>query len=457
MRGTYSIVTFGCQMNKSDSQTMAGILEEEGYAPANQPESSDIILLNSCAVRDHAEQKAYSYLGHYQTLKKKDPGKVIGFTGCVAQKEGEELLERFDYLDFVMGPQNLTGLSEYLSKARDADQRFVATEGKLSMVQSDTPKTRKSGQQAWVPIMTGCDKFCTFCIVPQTRGRERSRDPDDIVREVEQLVSDGYKEITLLGQTVNSYGKTLPDGQNFPRLLRKIDTISGSYRIRFTSPHPMDTPPELVKCYEELDHLAAHIHLPVQSGSNDVLRRMNRKYTRDEYLEIIDNVRSLDRDVAISTDVIVGFPGETREDFERTLELFQEVQYDGAFLFKYSPRDGTPAAKMDNQLDSEVIEERHQELLELHEEITLEVNQKFTDETVEVFVEGHSPKSTDENPQYTGHTSTNKVVVFDAIGEEYIGEFVPVKINEAGSYTLFGTAEVGEPLQSAPSKKVVPA
>jgi tRNA-2-methylthio-N6-dimethylallyladenosine synthase len=264
------------------------------------------------------------------------------------------------------------------------------------------------------------------------------------VTEVESLVEEGYREITLLGQTVNSYGKTLPDGQNFPNLLRKIDTIPGEYRIRFTSPHPMDTPPELVRCYEELDHLAAHIHLPVQSGSDRVLRRMNRKYTREEYLEIIDNIEALDRDVAITTDVIVGFPGETGEDFQATLDLFEEVRYDGAYVFKYSPRSGTPAAKMEDQVEKDVIEERHQILLDRHEEIALEDNQKYVGTTQEVYVEGHSPKSTDEDPQFTGRMSTNDVVVFDAIGEEWIGEFIPVRINEAGSYTFFGDAEVSD-------------
>lgn len=438
MKGTYTIETFGCQMNKSDSETMAGILEEKGYAPVDAPEQSDIILLNTCAVRGHSEEKAYSYLGHYRSLKEKNPQRVIGFTGCVAQKEGKELLDRFSHLDFVMGPQNLTGLGEYVDSVRQENRRLVATDGELEMVKSDTPRIRKDGQQAWVPIMTGCDKFCTFCIVPHTRGRERSRDPEDIVVEVEELVEEGYREITLLGQTVNSYGKTLPEGQNFPNLLKRIDSISGDFRIRFTSPHPMDTPPELVNCYETLDHLAAHIHLPVQSGSDRILRRMNRKYTREEYLEIIDNIRSLDRDIAITTDVIVGFPGETDEDFANTLELFDEVRYDGAYVFKYSPRSGTPAAKMEDQVDEEIIEDRHQKLLDRHEKIALEDNQKHVGTTMEVYVEGYSPKSTEEDPQFTGRASTNDVVVFDAIGEEWIGEFIPVTINEAGSYTFFG-------------------
>jgi tRNA-2-methylthio-N6-dimethylallyladenosine synthase len=425
-------------MNKSDSETMAGILEEKGYAPVDTPKQSDVILLNTCAVRGHSEEKAYSYLGHYRSMKEQNPELVIGFTGCVAQKEGKDLLDRFPHLDFVMGPQNLTGLGEYVDAVRDGQGQLLATDGELEMVQSETPRNREDGQQGWVPIMTGCDKFCTFCIVPHTRGRERSRDPDDIVREVEDLVEDGYKEITLLGQTVNSYGKTLPEGVTFPGLLQRIDTIPGDFRIRFTSPHPMDTPPELINCYRELDSLASHIHLPVQSGSDRILRRMNRKYTRDEYLEIIDGIRDLDRDVAITTDVIVGFPGEDEEAFQETMDLFEEVRYDGAYVFKYSPRSGTPAAKMEDQVEEETIERRHGELLDRHEEIAREDNQKYVGSTLKVFVEGHSPKSTEENPQFTGRTSTNDVVVFDAIGEEWIGEFVPVTINEAGSYTFFG-------------------
>ncbi len=447
MKGTYSIVTFGCQMNKSDSQTMAGILEEEGYAPAEGPESSDVILLNSCAVRDHSEHKAYSYLGQYRSLKERREDLIVGFTGCVAQKEGKRLLDRFDHLDFVRGPQTLSGLADYLKTVRREGRRLVATEGELEMVGAETPQVRTEGQQAWVPIMTGCDKFCTFCIVPHTRGRERSRDPGDIVREITELVEAGYREITLLGQTVNSYGKTLPEGQNFPDLLRRIDRIDGDYRIRFTSPHPMDTPPELVACYEELDHLAAHIHLPVQSGSDRILRRMNRKYTREEYLGIIETIRELDRDVAISTDVIVGFPGETEEDFQDTLDLFREVRFDGAFLFKYSPRRGTPAAKMDDPVETEVIEDRHRRLMELHERIAREKNQRYVSRTLDVFVEGPSPKSTEENPQFTGRTSTNEVVVFEALPDRYVGEFVPVTIREAGSYTLFG--DVADPTLSS--------
>mgnify|MGYP006425145355 CR=1 FL=1 len=448
MKGKYSIVTFGCQMNKSDSEAMAGILEEEGYAPASGPEESDVILLNTCAVRGHSEHKAYSYLGKYRELKEKNPGLIVGFTGCVAQKEGKKLLNRFDHLDLVLGPQNLTGLSDYLETIRRDRNQLCATEGKLEMVNTKTPRVRQQGQQAWVPIMTGCDKFCTFCIVPQTRGRERSRDPEDIVREVEDLVDSGCREITLLGQTVNSYGKTLPEGIDFPYLLRKIDSIVGDYRIRFTSPHPMDTPPELIECYEKLDHLAAHIHLPVQSGSNRILRRMNRKYTREEYMEVIEGIRSLDRYLSITTDVIVGFPGETEQDFQQTLDLFREVRYNGAYLFKYSKRSGTPAAKMENPVETEEIEDRHRRLMDLHETITMDINQRWIGETVEVFVEGPSPKSSPENPQTTGRTSYNDVVIFEEVPEKYYGEFVPVTIDRAQSYTLFGhlaKADVTEP------------
>lgn len=430
-------------MNKSDSEAMAGILEEEGYAPASGPEESDVILLNTCAVRGHSEHKAYSYLGKYRAYKEQNPGMIVGFTGCVAQKEGKELLNRFDHLDLVLGPQNLTGLSDYLQTIRRERKQLCATEGKLEMVNTETPRIRKQGQQAWVPIMTGCDKFCTFCIVPHTRGRERSRDPDDIAREVEELVEEGCREITLLGQTVNSYGKTLPEGINFPMLLKKIDSIPGDYRIRFTSPHPMDTPPELIECYRDLDHLAKHIHLPVQSGSDRILRRMNRKYTREEYMEVINGFREIDPYISITTDVIVGFPGETEEDFQETMDLFRDVRYNGAYLFKYSKRSGTPAAKMEEQVETDEIEDRHHRLMELHEQTTKEINQRWIGETLEVYVEGPSPKSTGEEPQTTGRTTYNDVVIFEGIPEEYYGEFISVRIDEAKSYTLFG--DVADP------------
>ncbi len=444
MKGFYEIVTFGCQMNEADSEAMAGLLQEAGYAPSASDQPADVVLLNTCAVRDHAEEKAYSHLGEHLADKKNRPGAIVGFAGCVAQKEGEELLERFPELDLVMGPGSFTRLPDFLQEIKEKNERIVATDDEKKMVESSTPRNRRQGQQASVTVMTGCDKFCSYCIVPYTRGREESRPPEDILKEVEDLVAQDYREITLLGQSVNNYGSDLEKEINFPRLLREIDGISGDFRLRFTSPHPEDTGTELIECFDQFDVLAANLHLPVQSGSNAILERMNRGYTREDYLEIVEQVRNLSRYVTVSTDVIVGFPGETEDDFADTVDLFKQARFNKAYIYKYSPRSGTRAADMEDTVPPEVISRRHQKLLDLNDQIAREVNGKLVGETQEVFVEGYSPKSSPESPQFTGRTSTNDVVVFDALDEQYIGELVPVKIVRADSYTLFGEARVDE-------------
>ncbi len=441
VKGFYEIVTFGCQMNEADSEAMAGLLEEAGYAPSSSGQPADVVLLNTCAVRDHAEEKAYSHLGEYLAGKKNGLATIVGFAGCVAQKEGEELLERFPALDLVMGPGNFLQLPAYLDEIKKENKRIVATGEEKKMVSATTSRQRRRGRQASVTAMTGCDKFCSYCIVPYTRGREESRPPADILEEIKNLVAQDYREITLLGQSVNNYGSDLEERIDFSQLLRKIDQIPGDYRLRFTSPHPADTDRELINCYDELDVLAANLHLPVQSGSNAVLERMNRNYTREDYLQIVEWIKSLDRYVTVSTDVIVGFPGETEADFADTVDLFKEVGFNKAYIYKYSPRSGTRAADMENTVPPEEISRRHQKLLELNDQLARKVNQRLVGEIQEVFVEGYSPKSSPDSPQFTGRTSTNDVVVFDALDEKYIGELVPVEIVEADSYTLFGEAK----------------
>ncbi len=440
VNGTYKVVTFGCQMNKADSEAISGLLEQMGYAPSGRVENAEIIVVNSCAVREHAEHKAYSHLGHYLKLKRQQPGRVVVLAGCVAQKQGIQLLERFPYLDLVIGPRNLTGLPRYLDKLHSQGKRFVATDGEEALVSSTTPRVRKTATtgRGWVSIMVGCDRFCSYCIVPYTRERESCRSPEDIYQEVEQLVSRGCKEITLLGQSVTGYGKkqaTLPD---FAGLLKKLDQIPGDYWLRYTSPYPGDFDSRLVACYDRLEHLAPHLHLPVQSGSNSVLKRMNRKYSREDYLELIDQVDQLKADVALTTDVIVGFPGETEKDFEQTCELFEQVMFDKVHLFKFSPREGTPAATLSEQVPSEEIDRRHSRLLDLYEQLSRQKHQKKVGQTYSVLVQGESPKSTEKKPQFTGRTGQNDVVVFPRVEGVKPAEFCQVEIQRAESYTLFG-------------------
>ncbi|MGM0380926.1 MAG: tRNA (N6-isopentenyl adenosine(37)-C2)-methylthiotransferase MiaB [bacterium] len=454
MKGLYEIVTFGCQMNEADSEAMAGLLEESGYAPAGDERPADVILLNTCAVRDHAEEKAYSHLGEHLADKRNGAASIVGFTGCVAQKEGEKLLERFPDLDLVLGPGSLTHLPGFLEEINENNKRIVATGEDKEMVSSSTPRRRRQGRQASVTIMTGCDKFCSYCIVPHTRGREESRPPEDILAEIKELAGRGYREITLLGQSVNNYGSDLDGPINFVNLLRRIDEIDGDFRLRFTSPHPAETTSELIECYDELDVLAANLHLPVQSGSNSVLKKMNRHYTREDFLQIVEEIRNLSRYVTVSTDVIVGFPGETEEDFAETVDLFRQVGFNKAYIYKYSPRSGTRAAEMEDTVPAEEISRRHSRLLELNDRLAREVNQKLVGQTQEVFVEGHSPKSNSSRPQFTGRTSTNDVVVFDALPEKYIGELIPVKITKADSYTLFGEVNADELSELSPAVEV---
>ncbi len=440
MSRTYYIETFGCQMNKADSEAIGGLLEEEGFESTELPEAADFILLNTCAVRDHAEQKAYSYLGRYLQMKRNSPRKLIAFAGCVAQKEAANLVQRFPELDLVVGPRNFTALPEYIHRLRTDSGRIVATAGEEDLVDATTPRSRgaDSTGQGWVTIMVGCDRFCSYCIVPYTREREKCRKPADVEQEVRELVEKGIKEITLLGQSVTGYGRKAGFESDFVDLIERLDCISGNFRMRFTSPYPGDIDQRLIGCFDELEHLAPHLHLPVQSGSNEILKRMNRRYTREDYLDIVEKIRQLDTDVAITTDVIVGFPGESEEDYQQTRELFEKIKYDKAYIFKYSPREGTPAAEYEDNLSQEVIDRRHAALLELYEQGAEQRNQRHVGKTYEVLIEGESPKSSPDNRQLVGRTGHNNVVVLPYLGADLEGEFVNVRINKAASYTLFG-------------------
>ncbi len=440
MSRTYYLETFGCQMNKADSEAIAGLLETEGFESTELPEAADIILLNTCAVRDHAEQKAYSYLGRYLQMKNNDPRKLIAFAGCVAQKEAENLVQRFPGLDLVIGPRNFTALPEYINRLQTDRGRIVATAGEEELVDAGTPRSRQpdSSGKGWVTIMVGCDRFCSYCIVPHTREREKCREPADVEKEVHKLVEEGFKEITLLGQSVTGYGRKADFEADFVDLLERLDQLSGEFRLRFTSPYPGDIDQRLIDCFDRLEHLAPHLHLPVQSGSNKILKRMNRHYTRTDYLRVVKGIWELETDVAITTDAIVGFPGESEQDYEQTRDLFEKIGYDKAYIFKYSPREGTPAADYEDNLPQEIIDRRHTELLELYEEGARQRNQRHVGKNYRVLIEGESPKSRPDNRQLVGRTGHNNVVVLPYLGADLSGEFVDVKINKAASYTLFG-------------------
>lgn len=439
------IKTYGCQMNERDSEAVAAQLVAKGYTLAQGESSADVILLNTCSVRDSAEQKA---LGKMQNLvaetRRSRPGTILGFMGCMAQSRGKELLDRLPDVDLILGTQKFHKASDYLDRLTQGSREKICDTDKELGSEGTIKEHLLTGNaqgkavSAFVSIMQGCNQFCTFCIVPYTRGRERSRSIGDIVAECRELVKRGVKEVTLLGQIVNSYGKReigAKDGKSaFVQLIEAVHEIEGLERIRFTSPHPKGYGDDLVEAYARLDKLCESAHLPVQSGSNRILKRMHRGYTRERFIELVGKLRATSPDIGISTDIIVGFPGETREDFEMTLSLCREVQFQNAFLFKYSQRKDTPAAAMDQQLPQELIEERHAELLE---EINRMANRHFeacVGRQSQILVEGPSRRNAE---RLMGRTRCNKIVVFEG-SERHIGSLLEVKILRSGSFTLYG-------------------
>ena len=428
------LITFGCQANELDSERIVGLLAREGYELIERDEEADLIILNTCAIRDKAEQKAYSRLGTFQELKRRKKGLRIGLCGCVAQQEGQALLNRFPYLDFVVGPAQLTSIPRLL---RDGTKRGLATARTPAFSYPvSAPVHRKSAVKAWVSIMEGCDRFCTFCIVPFTRGRERSRPLQEIVGEIRGLKQRGYREVTLLGQTVNSYGKKLRPPASFVELLETIDrVVEGEMRVRFTSPYPGDVTEELSAAIASLPSLCEHIHLPVQSGSDRTLRRMKRGYSRDDYLEKVELLRTKTPALALTTDIIVGFPGETERDFEETLSLIQEVGYDGAFIFKYSTRPHTPAARLSDQVPEEIKGRRLEQALGLLNRLSLERNRMYLGRTVEVLVDHEDVKR--DAVRVAGRTRANKIVHFSGDGPTD-GDLVLVTITGASALHLQG-------------------
>jgi tRNA-2-methylthio-N6-dimethylallyladenosine synthase len=454
------IKTYGCQMNERDSEAVAAMLRARGYRIVGSEDECDILLLNTCSVRDAAEQKAIGKAGYAGARKRRDPDFVIGILGCMAQNRGAELLDRLPDVDLVVGTQKFHRVPDYLDNLRAARESGVplgqaivdteAEEGSQNTIRDHLEEDARS-VTAFVSIQQGCDMNCTFCIVPTTRGDERSRPMDDIVRECEEVVARGAREVTLLGQIVTSYGRRdyVHEGGKSPfvALLERVHAIPGLERIRFTSPHPRGFRADLAQAFARLPKLGEHVHLPVQSGSDRILRAMNRPYTRDRYLEIVSLLKQARPSMAFSTDIIVGFPGETDEDFEATRAMCREVDYDMAYVFKYSVRSGTVAADMPGQVPEEVREERNRVLLEDLREISLRRSQSLVGTVQEVLVEGRDKTGT----HFSGRTRGNRAVVFDA-AERLVGSLVPVEITRATVSTLYGDLAVaGAGLQNEPT------
>jgi tRNA-2-methylthio-N6-dimethylallyladenosine synthase len=430
------IQTYGCQMNQYDSDRIVGLMEREGYARTELAEEADLILLNTCSVRDKAEQKVYSALGRWRELKEKNPNLIIGVGGCVAQQEGKTLLRRVPYLDLVFGTHNIHKLGQMVREAELGNRPIeIAFYRDPSYMEDPGARPAVHGARAYVTIMHGCNKVCSFCIVPYVRGRELSRPSKTILREIEALAAQGVKEVMLLGQNVNSYGKTSPGDLSFSELLARVNGIDGLERIRFTTSHPQDLSLGLIEAYANLDKLCEHLHLPVQSGSDSVLQRMRRGYTRKEYLDRIRRLRERRPDVALSTDIIVGFPGENEEEFEDSLEILQEVEYDDIYAFGYSPRPHTSASKMyADDVIEDVKKMRLDRVLRVQREISRRKNQERVGKVEEILVEGAAKLG---RGQMMGRTRGNRIVNF-AGPENLSGTLTEVRIAGAGANSLLG-------------------
>ncbi|WP_110112755.1 tRNA (N6-isopentenyl adenosine(37)-C2)-methylthiotransferase MiaB [Bacillus sp. CGMCC 1.16541] len=432
----FYIRTYGCQMNEHDTEVMAGIFLSLGYEITDTVDDAHVILLNTCAIRENAENKVFGELGHLKALKRERPDLLIGVCGCMSQEESvvNKILQKHQHVDMIFGTHNIHRLPHILSEAYLSKEMVIEVWSKEGDVIENLPKVRKGNIKAWVNIMYGCDKFCTYCIVPYTRGKERSRRPEDIIQEVRHLAAQGYKEITLLGQNVNAYGKDFEDIEyglgDLMDEIRKIDVA----RIRFTTSHPRDFDDRLIEVLAKGGNLVDHIHLPVQSGSSDVLKIMARKYDRERYMELVGKIKEAIPNVSLTTDIIVGFPNETEEQFEETMSLYREVGFDSAYTFIYSPREGTPAAKMTDNVPMEVKKDRLQRLNALVNEISAQKLKEYEGKIVEVLVEGESKNNPDV---LAGYTRKSKLVNFKA-PKSVIGQLVKVKVLEAKTWTLNG-------------------
>lgn len=432
----YTIRTFGCQMNEHDSEKMSWILESIGYKESKDESKVDLILYNTCAIRQSAENKVLGHLGQLKKIKRENPNMILAVGGCMTQiRNTAKLIEKkYDHVDIIFGTNNIESLPKLIYKSMESKKTVIDILDKHEVIDENVGANRLYNYKAFVNIMYGCNNFCSYCIVPYTRGREISRQPENIIKEIKDLVSQGTKEVTLLGQNVNSYGKTLKRDYNFTDLLNEVNKIEGLERIRFMTSHPKDISDELIEAYGRLDKLSKHLHLPVQSGSNKILKDMNRKYTREAYLEKVNKIRQVCPDIVLTTDIIVGFPGESEEDFKQTLDLVKEVEYDSAFTFLYSIREGTPAARSKEQIDPKIKHDRFERLVDILNDISLRKNQKYIGKIEKVLVEGTSKN---DPSVMTGRNDGNKVVNFKA-SDELIGKIVNVKIKDCTTFTLNG-------------------
>jgi len=433
---TYEVRVFGCQMNELESEQLAGMLEEMGYMKASPGEQADVIVFDTCCVRENAEEKIYGHLGLLKPALENKKS-IIAITGCMMQQEHvvEKIKKSYHHVGIVFGTHNLYTFPELLYKHLAKGKRVFEVWDSEGQIVEGTPITRAEKVKAWVSIMLGCNNFCSYCIVPYVRGRERSRKKEDIVDEVKRLAESGYKEITLLGQNVNSYGNDLGKKDAFADLLYALNDIEGIERIRFTTSHPKDLSDSLITAIKELPKLCEHLHLPFQSGSTRILKEMNRKYTKEHYLELVERVRAAVPGISFTTDIIVGFPGEIEEDFLDTLDVVRKVRFDQAFTFLYSKRKGTRAAEMENQVPEDVKKERFQRLIDLQNSISFEINKTYEGKTVEVLVEGISRNN---ETMYTGRTRNYKLVNFPA-NKDLTGKLIQVKIVRAWPFWLEGT------------------
>lgn len=431
----FFVRTYGCQMNEHDSEKIKGMLKSVGFSESDDINDADIVILNTCAIRENAHDKVFGFLGVLKHMKQSKPNLLIGLCGCMAQEEVvvNDILNKYKYVDFVCGTHNLDNMLSIIKNKIDTDKRQIEVLSYEGDVVEGVPVVRDSKYSAWIDIIYGCDKFCTYCIVPYTRGTQRSRKHEDIVSEVETLVKDGYKEVTLLGQNVNAYGKDLYDNYNLADLLKDVSD-TGIERIRFVTSHPWDFTDSMVDIIASRDNIMPYIHLPLQSGSNKILKLMNRKYTSEEYLKLYNSIREKVKDSSVTTDIIVGFPGETEEDFEETLKIVNECKFDGAFTFAYSPRENTPAALMKDAIRESVKMDRLHRLNEVVNKYSNLRNQKLLGKTVKCLVIGESEK--DKN-KVCGYTENMKLVNIEG-PKSLIGSIVPVKITDTKSFSLDG-------------------